>query len=618
MRAPASFVIASVAMTLSASASADPTQKMGALGPGADFLRPESAARQLSTGQVLAIEGFNVVKIEPFTKPVWTVSKVSLPSTVNTLGRTLVESPAGKALLIGGAGAVSYDPKADALGTPHLRTKATDFALSIALADGRVLVACGAPAGAWTHPWPVSAAVYDPKTEAWTEVAAPKFCSGFAQVARLDDGRVLFAGGEDATGPIARAQLYDPGKDAWTETSPMNAARADLTLTTIDKGRVMAVGGIGVDGKALGTMEVFDQATSKWTVAATLARPRASHTATWASAEGLLVIAGGSPQARNAAGREALASLELYSTLDDKLYPETVKLAQARMNHAAALLGGRRVLFVGGSATSGYANQTELWNVGDAGAECAGAYECAAAFCADGVCCDAKCDGQCEACNIKGLVGKCSAVAGAPVGSRPTCGAGTTACNAPTCDGTKDRAKCAGFPGTTVSCGAARCDRAKAEYWGTPTCDGLGACQTVTPSKCGRYRCDDGGCLTTCKTDDDCSDGFRCDGDTCITRKARCLDDTTSESIPPDGSAPLKSSCLPYRCDVTGECLRTCATTADCAGSATCDATNRTCVLPSVGPTTDGSGCAMGRRGSTATGALVLAVCVLARRRRRR
>lgn len=42
------------------------------------------------------------------------------------------------------------------------------------------------------------------------------------------------------------------------------------------------------------------------------------------------------------------------------------------------------------------------------GQKCYGALDCKSGFCADGVCCDASCDGQCRACNLSGTVGTCT------------------------------------------------------------------------------------------------------------------------------------------------------------------------------------------------------------------
>lgn len=45
------------------------------------------------------------------------------------------------------------------------------------------------------------------------------------------------------------------------------------------------------------------------------------------------------------------------------------------------------------------------------GTVCARGAQCASGFCADGVCCNGACGGLCEACNLAGSVGTCSAIA---------------------------------------------------------------------------------------------------------------------------------------------------------------------------------------------------------------
>ena len=44
------------------------------------------------------------------------------------------------------------------------------------------------------------------------------------------------------------------------------------------------------------------------------------------------------------------------------------------------------------------------------GEVCQNASECGTGFCAQGVCCDSTCDGQCLACNLQGKAGRCSAI----------------------------------------------------------------------------------------------------------------------------------------------------------------------------------------------------------------
>ena len=47
--------------------------------------------------------------------------------------------------------------------------------------------------------------------------------------------------------------------------------------------------------------------------------------------------------------------------------------------------------------------------------------DCSSGYCTDGVCCDRRCGGQCEACNEIGRTGLCTAVTGAPRGGRTAC-----------------------------------------------------------------------------------------------------------------------------------------------------------------------------------------------------
>ena len=69
------------------------------------------------------------------------------------------------------------------------------------------------------------------------------------------------------------------------------------------------------------------------------------------------------------------------------------------------------------------------------GEACSANLQCASRRCVDGVCCNRVCAGSCEACDLPGSVGTCSAVlVGPPRGGRPAC-EGLGAC-AGRCDGT--------------------------------------------------------------------------------------------------------------------------------------------------------------------------------------
>ncbi len=69
--------------------------------------------------------------------------------------------------------------------------------------------------------------VYDPATNAWTQVASlPKARGHIAASTFVMDGRIIVAGGETShTAGIADVTAYDPASNTWTELTPLPAAR---------------------------------------------------------------------------------------------------------------------------------------------------------------------------------------------------------------------------------------------------------------------------------------------------------------------------------------------------------------------------------------------------------
>jgi uncharacterized protein (TIGR03382 family) len=164
---------------------------------------------------------------------------------------------------------------------------------------------------------------------------------------------------------------------------------------------------------------------------------------------------------------------------------------------------------------------------GPPGAPCGAASQCASGFCVDGVCCNAACNGQCEACDAAGQAGQCVAVSGAPRGTRPTCDSDGTACGG-SCDG-RHGAACS-YPGEEVQCRQGRCSSSIATSAGL--CDGHGHCPLPVTNTCERYVCGATACKTSCQGDEDCGPGLRC------SDEGACR---TGEEIQEDRLARLRS-----------------------------------------------------------------------------
>lgn len=228
------------------------------------------------------------------------------------------------------------------------------------------------------------------------------------------------------------------------------------------------------------------------------------------------------------------------------------------------------------------------------GSSCVAAGDCQSGYCVDGVCCDGACGGQCEACNVTGSLGVCSAVPAGegPRGARTACASDGSACGG-TCDGTT-RTTCE-YPGVGLECRTASCGPAGTKNMATLAgfCQGNGSCSPPQTQVCPALgACVGNVCDGGCTIDGDCASGEFCSGGVCI-------------ALIPDGTAcALDSQCANGNC-VDGICCDTacdqaceecstgtcsdrvgsplpgrtpCTGTGPCGG--TCTGTGPTCTLP--------------------------------------
>lgn len=170
------------------------------------------------------------------------------------------------------------------------------FHVSQSLEDGSVLVAggcatsdCSAVTGA--------AQVFDATELAFRTVERmPEAMAGMAS-ALLPDGRVLVAGGCDATSCVSDTRVFDPRTDAWSEAAPMRRARARATTTVLADGRVLVAGGCTtIDCRGvLDSLEIYDPVADDWREAGRMSERRGGH---WAERllDGRVVIGGGCAQ----------------------------------------------------------------------------------------------------------------------------------------------------------------------------------------------------------------------------------------------------------------------------------------------------------------------------------
>jgi hypothetical protein len=225
------------------------------------------------------------------------------------------------------------------------------------LPDGLALNPEGVLSGTTTKagPFPVSIKM----TDAAGNVAAPQdftlqvLMKGFAPAGSMGEarqnhtatllasGKVLVAGGSNATGNLATAELFDAGAGTFSATGKMGSVRVFHTATLLHNGKVLITGGEDATGTALATAELYDPAAGTFASTGSMATARRLHTATLL-VSGKVLVAGGHDATGN-----PVATAEIFDPVAGTFSPAG-SMAQPLANHAATLLGDGRVLIVGG------------------------------------------------------------------------------------------------------------------------------------------------------------------------------------------------------------------------------------------------------------------------------
>src|SRR5580700_6409995 len=187
-----------------------------------------------------------------------------------------------------------------------------------------------------------SAEIYDPALHRFLPIAAMNERRDQFSAAAVAIDKVLISGGINTLlvplnvfpGPampwvLGSAEIFDSGTGKFTAAPNMKDSRDDPTLTTLQNGKVLIVGG------ASPAAELYDPASNTFAETGAMASSRHGQTATLLRS-GRVLIAGGGFQ-----------KVEVYDPATGK-FQFAGKLDDNRLYHTATLLGDGLVLIAGG------------------------------------------------------------------------------------------------------------------------------------------------------------------------------------------------------------------------------------------------------------------------------
>ena len=446
------------------------------------------------------------------------------------------------------AGAQYYDPVADSWTTLPSMTTARAQIGSARLGDGRILLAGGVVYGSFGSDETAAVEVFDPTTKAFSSAGLLSAARANVAVVALAGtaGRALLAGGDapESYGPETSTVEYFDGSAFTTLGTTLSEPKGKVVGARLDDGRVLFTGGEFQDSFTFdlissATSDIYDPGadpkTGKVSPTVTLKVGR-SHTAAVTLGTRVLVAGGKTADLVGAETTEA----EIYDATLGKKCTSTVT------DCPSGLTCTEGVCCKSGSCPEGQTCAAPGYEgvcTKPKGTTCTSNSECATGFCVTGVCCATACTGSCQACNDPTKLGECTS---AKVGTDPKGACGGDKTCGPFCDSFGD---CYEYAAKGTKCGASASGDAGLSFCSAYACNDFGDCNLATYD-----------CGLTCTTSVSCDEATKtCTASATGIKAGYCVIDAACWSYGDINPKDACLSCDPVTSKTTWTAVDGCA-----------------------------------------------------------
>jgi len=257
-----------------------------------NYPRDEAASVSLANGNILVSGGAPALRLAEIFD--YNTEKWHLTDSM-VIGRSnhkLIRLANGNILAIGGYQTRSceiYDTTTKSWSlTDSMHYRRSWGETATLLNNGKVLVTGGHLLEVGLEKNLRSCELYNPQTGKWDITDSLKKAKWGQTATKLQNGKVLVAGGSGSNGAEKDCELYDPSTGRWSEASPLHIARSEHAATLLSNGNVLVTGGSYNNNNC----EVYDPSKDTWTVVGSLYSSRLRHSAVLLK-NGLLLITGG-------------------------------------------------------------------------------------------------------------------------------------------------------------------------------------------------------------------------------------------------------------------------------------------------------------------------------------